>query len=236
MTVEELLYQLDRFFRESSLAKEQGVAPWIEATGALWEELSTNSESLAKTIFRWGIILYKTKLVPEIYPILPKFITALSHPIATVRLTTASSLGWMMRANASFFDPSIVDQIVELMRDEDDNVRAGAIFALQNIIQGDSALGDKAIPVIADILESHTGRSRREILEFLKMMGRLRPQSVAQFIPKLEEMALNEIDEKMRIHGRQAAEAIKKGLRMQEKQAIPEPPKDQSTESGELKI
>jgi HEAT repeat protein len=236
MTVEELLSQLDFFFRDAGSAKEQGVAPLIEATGAHWDELSASSEILTKTIFRWGIILYKTKLVPEIYPILPKFISALSHPVATVRITTASSLGWMMRANPSFFDPAVVDQIVEMLHDQDDNVRAGVIFALQNIIQGDSSLGDKAIPFIPTLLASPNGRSRREILEFLKLMGRLRPQAVAQFIPKLEEFAAGDADDRIRIHSRYAAEAIKKGLRAQEKKSTPEAPKEEPTPPDESKM
>lgn len=213
VTVEELLNKLDTFFREPGKIKEEGASPWIEATDQLWDELSTDPESMCKAIFRWGIILYKTKLVPEISPLLPKITSALKHEDGMVRMTAGSSIGWMIRANASFFDPQIVDQIVELMNDSEDNVRAGAVFAMQNILQGDPPLADKAVPAITHQLEFGGGRTRREIPDFLKVMGRLRPESVSHLVPKLEEIASTDFDEKMRLSCRKAAELIKKGMR-----------------------
>jgi len=69
-------------------------------------------------------------------------------------------------------------------------------------------------------LEFGSGRTRREIPEFLKVMGRLKPESVSHLINRLEEIALSDFDDKMRISCRKAAESIRKGLRKLEEKRL----------------
>ena len=129
-----------------------------------------------------------------------------------LRERSANAMGRIGRANESLVIPYL-DRLMELRRDESENVRHAFIWACENIASNAPELFCEKLDIFYEMISDSGQKVRIEAPEMFRVIGKRKPEYVKPYLEKLEWIAENDENPIVRIHSAGAIRITKKALK-----------------------
>ena len=129
-----------------------------------------------------------------------------------LRERSANAIGRIGRANESLVIPHL-DRLMELRRDESENVRHAFIWACENIASNAPELFCEKLDIFYEMIFDSGQKVRIEAPEMFRVIGKRKPEYVKPYLEKLEWIAENDENPIVRIHSAGAIRITKKALK-----------------------
>ncbi|MBW9213027.1 MULTISPECIES: HEAT repeat domain-containing protein [Terrabacteria group] len=135
-----------------------------------------------------------------------------------LRERSVNALGRIGRADKDLIVPYL-DKIMEMRKDNVDEVRLAFLWACENIATNASELFCEKLELFYEMIRDKWERVRIEAPEMFRVMGKRKPQYVKPYLEKLQWFADNDTNPVVRIHGAGAIRITKRALKESEDNA-----------------
>lgn len=129
-----------------------------------------------------------------------------------LRERSVNALGRIGRADKYLIVPYL-DKIMEMRKDNVDEVRLAFVWACENIATNASELFCKKLDLFYEMIQDKGERVRIEAPEMFRVMGKRKPQYVKPYLEKLQWFVDNDTNPVVRIHSAGAIRITKRALK-----------------------
>ena len=135
-----------------------------------------------------------------------------------LRERSVNTLGRIGRANKHLIAPYL-DKIMEMRKDNVDEVRLAFVWACENIATNAPELFCGRLDIFYEMIQDKGERVRIEAPEMFRVMGKRKPQYVKPYLEKLQRLADNDTHPVVRIHSVGAIRITQRALKESEDNA-----------------
>lgn len=135
-----------------------------------------------------------------------------------LRERSVNALGRVGRADKHLIVPYL-DKIMEMRKDNVDEVRLAFVWACENIATNAPELFCEKLDIFYELIQDKGERVRIEAPEMFRVMGKRKPQYVKPYLEKLQWLADNDTHHVVRIHSAGAIRITKRALKESEDNA-----------------
>lgn len=135
-----------------------------------------------------------------------------------LRERSVNALGRIGRADKHLIAPYL-DKIMEMRKDNVDEVRLAFVWACENIATNAPELFCEKLDIFYEMIQDKWERVRIEVPEMFRVMGKRKPQYVKPYLEKLQRLADNDTHPVVRIHSAGAIRITKRALKESEDNA-----------------
>ena len=129
-----------------------------------------------------------------------------------LRERSVNALGRIGRADKRLIVPYL-DKIMEMRKDNVDEVRLAFVWACENIATNAPELFCGRLDIFYEMIQDKGERVRIEAPEMFRVMGKRKPQYVKPYLEKLQRLADNDTHPVVRIHSTGAIRITKRALK-----------------------
>ncbi|HEL0567024.1 TPA: hypothetical protein TUT10_001559 [Streptococcus equi subsp. zooepidemicus] len=129
-----------------------------------------------------------------------------------LRERSVNALGRVGRADKTLIVPYL-DKIMEMRKDNVDEVRLAFVWACENIATNAPELFCKKLDLFYEMIQDKGERVRIEAPEMFRVMGKRKPQYVKPYLEKLQWFVDNDTNPVVRIHSAGAIRITKRALK-----------------------
>ena len=129
-----------------------------------------------------------------------------------LRERSVNALGRIGRADKHLIVPYL-DKIMEMRKDNVDEVRLAFVWACENIATNAPELFCGRLDIFYEMIQDKGERVRIEAPEMFRVMGKRKPQYVKPYLEKLQRLADNDTHPVVRIHSTGAIRITKRALK-----------------------
>ena len=129
-----------------------------------------------------------------------------------LRERSVNALGRIGRADKRLIVPYL-DKIMEMRKDNVDEVRLAFVWACENIATNAPELFCEKLDIFYEMIQDKGERVRIEAPEMFRVMGKRKPQYVKPYLEKLQRLADNDTHPVVRIHSTGAIRITKRALK-----------------------
>lgn len=129
-----------------------------------------------------------------------------------LRERSVNALGRIGRADKYLIVPYL-DKIMEMRKDNVDEVRLAFVWACENIATNAPELFCKKLDLFYEMIQDKGERVRIEAPEMFRVMGKRKPQYVKPYLEKLQWFVDNDTNPVVRIHSAGAIRITKRALK-----------------------
>ncbi len=144
--------------------------------------------------------------------------TYLHDDCSKLRERSVNALGRICRADEHLIVPYL-DKIMEMRKDNVDEVRLAFVWACENIATNAPELFCEKLDIFYEMIQDKGERVRIEAPEMFRVMGKRKPQYVKPYLEKLQRLADNDTHPVVRIHSVGAIRITKRALKESEDNA-----------------
>lgn len=144
--------------------------------------------------------------------------TYLYDDCSKLRERSVNALGRIGRADEHLIVPYL-DKIMEMRKDNVDEVRLAFVWACENIATNAPELFCEKLDIFYEMIQDKGERVRIEAPEMFRVMGKRKPQYVKPYLEKLQRLADNDTHPVVRIHSVGAIRITKRALKESEDNA-----------------
>lgn len=144
--------------------------------------------------------------------------TYLHDDCSKLRERSVNALGRIGRADEHLIVPYL-DKIMEMRKDNVDEVRLAFVWACENIATNAPELFCEKLDIFYEMIQDKGERVRIEAPEMFRVMGKRKPQYVKPYLEKLQRLADNDTHPVVRIHSVGAIRITKRALKESEDNA-----------------
>lgn len=157
------------------------------------------------------------------YPVkVKKYVTDiakfLNNDCSKLRERSVNALGRVGRADKTLIVPYL-DKIMEMRKDNVDEVRLAFVWACENIATNAPELFCEKLDIFYEMIQDKGERVRIEAPEMFRVMGKRKPQYVKLYLEKLQRLADNYTHPVVRIHSVGAIRITQRALKESEDNA-----------------
>lgn len=138
-----------------------------------------------------------------------------------LRERSVNALGRIGRADKHLIVPYL-DKIMEMRKDNVDEVRLAFVWACENIATNAPELFCGRLDIFYEMIQDKGERVRIEAPEMFRVMGKRKPQYVKPYLEKLQRLADNDTHPVVRIHSIGAIRITQRALKESEDNATDE--------------
>lgn len=142
----------------------------------------------------------------------------LDNDCPKLRERSVNALGRVGRADKHLIVPYL-DKIMEMRKDNVDEVRLAFVWACENIATNAPELFCEKLDIFYELIQDKGERVRIEAPEMFRVMGKRKPQYVKPYLEKLQWLADNDTHHVVRIHSAGAIRITKRALKESEDNA-----------------
>lgn len=135
-----------------------------------------------------------------------------------LRERSVNALGRIGRADKQLIVPYL-DKIMEMRKDNVDEVRLAFVWACENIATNAPELFCEKLDMFYEMIQDKGERVRIEAPEMFRVMGKRKPQYVKPYLEKLQRLADNDTHPVVRIHSVGAIRITQRALKESEDNA-----------------
>ena len=135
-----------------------------------------------------------------------------------LRERSVNALGRIGRADKRLIVPYL-DKIMEMRKDNVDEVRLAFVWACENIATNAPELFCGRLDIFYEMIQDKGERVRIEAPEMFRVMGKRKPQYVKPYLEKLQRLADNDTHPVVRIHSVGAIRITQRALKESEDNA-----------------
>ena len=135
-----------------------------------------------------------------------------------LRERSVNALGRIGRADKHLIVPYL-DKIMEMRKDNVDEVRLAFVWACENIATNAPELFCEKLDIFYEMIQDKGERVRIEAPEMFRVMGKRKPQYVKPYLEKLQRLADNDTHPVVRIHSVGAIRITQRALKESEDNA-----------------
>ena len=135
-----------------------------------------------------------------------------------LRERSVNALGRIGRADKHLIVPYL-DKIMEMRKDNVDEVRLAFVWACENIATNAPELFCGRLDIFYEMIQDKGERVRIEAPEMFRVMGKRKPQYVKPYLEKLQRLADNDTHPVVRIHSVGAIRITQRALKESEDNA-----------------
>ena len=128
-----------------------------------------------------------------------------------LRERSVNALGRIGRADKHLIVPYL-DKIMEMRKDNVDEVRLAFVWACENIATNAPDLYSDYMDIFLELINDKNDRVRIEAPEMFRVIGKRKPKYVEPYLDKLQWFADNDLHRVVRIHSAGAVRVTKKAL------------------------
>ncbi|MBR8722057.1 hypothetical protein IX325_000358 [Fusobacterium necrophorum subsp. funduliforme] len=206
----ELLKEL----REITKNKEN----WKTTIDEVASKLSENHSDDVKAKVLWLLGEMGLNHPVEVKKYVANIVNYLHNDCPKLRERSVNALGRIGRADKYLIVPYL-DKIMEMRKDNVDEVRLAFVWACENITTNAPELFCEKLDLFYEMLQDKGVRVRIEAPEMFRVMGKRKPQYVKPYLEKLQWLADNDTHPVVRIHSAGAIRITKRALKESEDNA-----------------
>ena len=193
--------------REITKTKEN----WGEVIDDVANKLNENHSVIVKAKVLWLLGEMGLNHPLEVKKHVADIASYLHDDCYKLRERSVNALGRIGRADKHLIVPYL-DKIMEMRKDNVDEVRLAFVWACENIATNAPELFCGRLDIFYEMIRDKGERVRIEAPEMFRVMGKRKPQYVKPYLEKLQWFADNDTHPVVRIHSAGAVRITKKAL------------------------
>ena len=200
--------------REITKTKEN----WGEVIDDVANKLNENHSVIIKAKILWLLGEMGLNYPKQVEAYIIDIAFCLDDEHSKIRERAVNALGRIGRADKNLIIPYF-DKIMEMRKDNIDEVRLAFVWACENIATNAPELFCERMDLFYKMIQDRGVRVRIEAPEMFRVMGKRKPQYVKPYLEKLQWFADNDTNSVVRIHSAGAIRITKRALKENEDNA-----------------
>ena len=200
--------------REITKTKEN----WGEVIDDVANKLNENHSVIVKAKVLWLLGEMGLNHPLEVKKHVADIASYLHDDCYKLRERSVNALGRIGRADKHLIVPYL-DKIMEMRKDNVDEVRLAFVWACENIATNAPELFCGRLDIFYEMIQDKGERVRIEAPEMFRVMGKRKPQYVKPYLEKLQRLADNDTHPVVRIHSVGAIRITQRALKESEDNA-----------------